>query len=323
MNRRSGFYFELIVVVMVTLLVFAALTALNLQHNVGFIFPVPLAVFIIRYRTRDGILPAIIMLIFAPLITHFLPFGGGSWVRGLLMMLTAVTIGFLHGGLSKLKMSHLKEILIVVGAEMFLAFLSAGIFYLMKDPVFDYSVEFPHYYEGFANFFRIPHDSIYSQNAQFIFLNSVIPYIISLAIAEVLLTHVLIYLVIKYAFELTDDRPFTGLHFKLPKWMGYVFLALLFSAITSLFFLKYELEYGLLIGITILFNIVLATMIVFILQGLFLLIILFRVRRHREHSIFLFVMALAFSVPFAILGSLNVIFGWTTQMMELDHSFHF
>lgn len=323
MQKKSGYYFELVIVVLVTLIVFAALTIPNLQHGVGFIFPVPLAVFIIRHRTRDGIIPALIMLIVAPFITHFLPVGGGSWVRGLLMMLTAVTIGFLHGGLSKLKMSHLKEVMIVIGAEMFLAFLMTGVFYFIKDPVFDYSIEFPHYFEQFSTIFNLNHGSIYAENARFIFINSVIPYVMTLAIVEVLFTHVLIHLVIRYAFELTLDRPFTGLHFRLPKFTGYVYLLLLGGSLTSLFFLNQNLNHGVLITITVLINITLALMIFFILQGLFLMILLFRVRRNRESSIILFIVALIFSVPFSIIGAFNVIFSWTSQIMQVEHMDHF
>ncbi|MFA7449558.1 MAG: hypothetical protein WCY90_01930 [Bacilli bacterium] len=323
MKKNSGYYFELVVVVLVTLIVFTALTIPHLQHGVGFIFPVPLAIFIIRYRVKDGIIPALIMLFFAPIITHFLPIGEGSWVRGLLMMLTAVTIGFLHGGLSKLKISHLREIIIVIGAEMVLAFLTTAIFYLIKDPVFDYSVEFPHYFERFAALFNLNHESIYAQNVRFIFVNSVIPYIIALAIVEVLFTHILIFLVIRYAFELTDGRPFTGLYFKIKKPLAYLYLFGLGTALISLFFLNQTLSQGVLIAITVLFNLVLGAMIFFILQGVMVMILLFRTRRNRERSIILFIIALIFSIPFSIFGAFNVIFDWTSRMMAAEQIEHF
>lgn len=317
MRKDSKYYFHLTMVVLFTLIAFAALTIPHLQHGVAFIFPVPLAVFIIRYRIKDGILPAIIMMIMAPLITHFLPVGAGSWVRGVFMMLTAVTIGFLHGSLSKLKMSHLREILIVMGAEIFLGALTTLVFYFIQDPVFAFNIEFPHYFERFLVLFNLNHTSIYAQNAGVIFANSVIPYVISLAITEVLLTHILIHLILKYVFELIDNRPFSGLYFRLPKTFAYLFLGGLMLAIISLFFLGNPLDGTILNAIVILFIIVLSVMIIFILQGILLMIFLFRARRQRELSLLIFVVGLVFSVPFAILGALSVIFGWGDRL-KLD-----
>lgn len=316
MRKDSKYYFHLTMVVLFTLIAFAALTIPHLQHGFAFIFPVPLAVFIIKYRIKDGILPAIILMIFAPIITHFLPVGGGSWVRGVFMMLTAVTIGFLHGSLSKIKMSHLREILIVMATEIFLGALTTLVFYFMKDPVFAFNIEFPHYFERILTLFSLNHNSIYAQNAGVIFANSVIPYVISLAITEVLLTHILIHLVLKYVFELVDNRPFSGLYFRLPKVTAYVFLGGLLLALISLFFLGNPLDEGLLTAIVILFILVLSVMIIFILQGILLMIFLFRARRQRELSLLIFVVGLVLSVPFAILGALSVIFGWGDSLLS-------
>lgn len=315
MRKNSIYYFHFTIVVLLTLILFAALTIPHLQHGVAFIFPVPLAVFIIKYRIKDGIIPAIIMMAFAPIITHFLPVGGGSWVRGALMMFVAVTIGFLHGSLSKVKMSHLREILIVMGAELFLGALTTIIFYFIQDPVFAFNIEFPHYFGRFLTLFNLNHNSIYAQNVGVIFENSVVPYVISLAITEVLLTHILIHLVLKYVFETVDNRPFSGLYFRLPKAFAYAFLGGLLVAITSLFFLGKPLDDTVLLVIVIIFMVVLSVMIIFIFQGIFVMIFLFRARRHREVSLLIFVVGLVFSVPFAIMGALSVIFGWGDHLL--------
>lgn len=45
------------------------------------------------------------------------------------------------------------------------------------------------------------------------------------------------------------------------------------------------------------------------------MIFLFRARRQRELSLLIFVVGLVFSVPFAILGALSVIFGWGDRLM--------
>ena len=319
MQKKSTYYFELILVVLFTLITFAALTIPHLQHGVAFIFPVPLAIFIIRNRIKDGIIPAIILMIFAPLITHFLPVGNGSWVRGFLIMMTAVTIGFLHGGLTKLKMSHLKEILIVMGAELFFGSLMTLVFFLNNDNVFSYDIEFPHYFETFARLFNIKTNTIYAQNIRQIFINSVIPYVIALSITEVLLTHILIHLVLKYGYDLDHGRPFTGLYFRLPKWFAIGFLVLLIAALSSLFFLGQELPEGVLTAIIILFIVVLSLLIIFILQGVLYFIFRFRAKHHKELSLGIFITGLFFSVPFAIVGALSVIFGWSEQLIVQCH----
>lgn len=321
--EKRRYYFDLSLVIILTLLMFAALTIPHLQHGVAFIFPVPLAVFIIRYEIKDGIIPALILILVAPFITHFLPIGGGSWIRGLLMMTTAVTIGFLHGAFTHTKMSHLKEILIVMAAELFFGILMTLVFYFIQDPIFAFNIEFPHYFERFRILFNLHENTTYVQNAGVIFQNSVIPYVIALAVTEVLLTHILIHLVLKYVYEMTDERPFTGLNFRLPKVFAYAYLVGLGLAIVSLFFLGQTLHPNILTAIVVLFIVVLSVMILFIFQGLMYLVYVAELKRNRELSLLFFVVTLILSVPSSILGALNVIFGWTDKMaIKTEHKEH-
>lgn len=309
------YYWELIFSVVFTLVVFSALTFGHLEHGFEFLFPVPLAVFIIRHRVKDGIIPAIILIVLATLITHFLPLGEGSWLRGFLIMITAVTIAFLHGGLSKTKVGHFREILYVMGAEVTLGFIMLLVFYLVKDPVYAFNIEFDHYYHVFCELFKISETSIYGQNAAYIFQYMHIPFTVSLSMTNVLLTHILIHLVLKYAYEQTDERPFTGLNFTTWTFASITYLILLGVAIGSLFFLGMNLPELVLNLIVVIFIIVLGTMLIFIFQGVMLLIAINDIKFSREKSLLLFFLGLVFSVPFSILGAFDAIFLWSDKII--------
>jgi len=313
-KKPTGYFFELSIVILLTLTLFAGLTIPHLQHGVSFIFPVPLAVFIIRHKVKDGIFPAILMIIMGALITHFLPVGAGSWVRGFLIMLTAMTIGFLHGALHKTKLSHRNEILIVMAAELALSIVCVVVFYLLRDPVFAFDIEFPHYYASFQRLFNIKADSVYAQNVGIIFQNMVIPYTFALAITEVLFTHVLIHLTIKYVFETTDERPFTGLAFSIHASGGVLYLVGLVGCFASFIILRNPVDPTLMNIIIALFIMVFTAMIFFILQGVLLMIYVMRIKYNREQSLGIFILALTFAVFFSVLGALNTIFHWSDKL---------
>ena len=237
------------------------------SHTLGFIFPVPLAVFIIRHKTKEGILPAIIMVLCAPVITHFLPIGEGSFVRGLLIMSGAVTIGFLHGALHKTKISHLSEISIVMIVELFFGVLLTIVFYLLRDPVYAFDIEFNHYFHTFSELFKLQNAPIYAQNVEKVFKNMIIPYTIGLAVVEVLFTHILIHYSLRIIDGESHHGPYSGLAFNLPRFSGYLYVGGIFLSIIALGLMSIELSNAVLISIIVLFIIVLSVSIFFILQG--------------------------------------------------------
>ena len=315
-ENKKGYFFELIITILLTLVLFTALTLPHLEHNFSFIFPVPLAVFIIRHKTKDGIIPAVIMFLLAPVISHFLPVGAGSFVRGLLFMSSAITIGFLHGALHKTKISHLSEISIVMITELFFGVLMTVIFYLMRDPVYAIDLEFNHYFHNFSELFKLGNAPIYAQNVEKVFKNSVIPYTVALAIVEVLFTHILIH----YALRLIDGEnshgPFSGLVFKLPRFSGYLYLGGILLAILALGLMSMELSNTIMICVIILFIIVLTVTIFFMLQGV-IVATTFLMRKHgKDYGVLILLLALVLSLPFALLGAFNVIMNWSDILLE-------
>lgn len=314
-KSRSNYLFELIFTIFLTLILFTMLTIPHLQHSVGFIFPVPLAVFIIQHKVKDGIFPAIFMIVCAAIITHFLPLGGGSYVRGLLLMTTAMTIGFLHGALYKTQLSHLHEIIIVIVAELILGIIMTIIFYLLRDPVFAFDLEFAHYFANLKRLFALRGESIYAQNVEKVFLNMVIPYTIALSVVSVLLTHIFIHLAVKYIYERSDDRPFTGLIFTVHPLNAFVYLVGLLLCGVSLFLMRQPLGVEIMNIIIALFILVLSVSIIFILQGVLVTIYFMRIKHEREYSLGIFILALTFPLIFSVLGALNVITRWSDKLI--------
>ena len=68
-----NYFFEMGQVILLTLVLFLMFTLSHLEHGIAFIFPVPIAIFVIRYHVKDSIIPALIMIACAAVITHFLP----------------------------------------------------------------------------------------------------------------------------------------------------------------------------------------------------------------------------------------------------------
>lgn len=54
-----------------SVLLFAVLTLFNLQHNIAFLMPVLLAVHVMRYNLKSGLIAATIMLLSAPQLPTF------------------------------------------------------------------------------------------------------------------------------------------------------------------------------------------------------------------------------------------------------------
>lgn len=70
-------------------------------------------------------------------------------------MSAAIVVGFLHGGLSKTKILHSDELLIVMIADLLFGFLSVIVFSLAKDPHFEINNEFHHFYDTFSTLFNL------------------------------------------------------------------------------------------------------------------------------------------------------------------------
>ncbi len=311
-----GYFLEMFQVVMITLLLFMMFTLSHLEHGIAFIFPVPIAIFVIRYHLKDSILPAVIMIIGAALITHFLPLNDGYFLRGLLVMTTCMALGIMHGILFKLRVKPLKEIMILVGIELFFAVLMKIIFYYVQDPYYSFSIEFEHVFHELRAFFGLNESAMFTKNIGVIFPYMVVPYTFALAFIEVLFTHMIIHLFIKYVYGLTFEKTFHGLRFRMKPYNGIIYLVGILLSVAGLIALDYALSPVVMTIIIVVLILTLMATIFFLFQGVIFLMKLTRVTLHRELGIVLFFISLLLIIPFALLGAISVTFNLRDKLAE-------
>ncbi len=311
-----GYFVEMFQVVMITLLLFTMFTLSHLEHGIAFIFPVPIAIFVIRYHVKDSIIPALIMIGLASLITHFLPINESHYLRGLLVMTTSMSLGILHGVLFKLRVKPLKEIMILVAVELGFAILMKVVFYFMKDPFYSFSIEFEHVFHELRDFFGLKESEMFTQNMGVVFPFMVIPYTFALAFIEVLFTHMLIHLFIKYVYELTLEKTFHGLKFKMKPYTGIIYFVGILLSIGGLFSLDFALPPAVMVLVIVILVLTLMATIFFLFQGVIITMKLMRVTLHRELAVLIFFISLLFIIPFALLGAISVTFRLRDKIAE-------
>ncbi|MGI6735229.1 MAG: hypothetical protein ACOX3C_03495 [Bacilli bacterium] len=307
MKRTKLYYIEFSLIILFSLGLFALFAINHVQnHFTLLLIPVPIAVFIIRYKIKDGIIPAVILIVGASLMSHFFSADPGSYLRGLLYMIAAMSVGFLHGAITKTPIDHFHEILIIIGVEIFFNFLMVIVFYVVKDPMFAYDIEFAHYYEVFSKIFKIDQTSFYAQNVRVIIENGVIPHTINSSIISVLLTHAFIHLTLKYICrdDITEG-PFEGFEYEIPKAAAIAFLIGCVAVVATYFTLKYELKPIHISLINVLFNLVFSTVLVFSLQGALMVDAYFHSKGRKRLSVIILLISVLLFPIFAFLGVFN------------------
>lgn len=99
MKKTQSLIVEVSLTFVVTLTMFVILNNFHLVHTLSFVFPVPIAVLVYRNRLRDGIIPAIVLIVAATLISTYFPQNSTndySFLRGLLVMTFSMIVGLLH-----------------------------------------------------------------------------------------------------------------------------------------------------------------------------------------------------------------------------------
>ncbi len=293
-------------VILITLGLFAFSSNFFLLHYFAILGPVPLAVFIIRNRMKDGIFPAILMILVGTIIGYFLPVGHGSLMRGFLFMIYSMSIGFLHGAINKTNINHLKEILIIIGAEIFFGFLLVVVFYIQKDPHFAYDVEFNHFLEVFINFFKLDKTSNYAQNVGVIIKNGVITHTIVFSFISVLMTHIFIRLTLKYICrQKMEYGPFHGLEFSISKISASAYIVGIVIVAVLSFLLTKELSQLAIAIINAIFTVFFSVTIIFVFQGILAVNLRLEARGYNKLSTLLFIVGIILFPLFAVLGAIN------------------
>lgn len=300
------------VMVAITLLFFTVVTFFTLEHTLAFITPVLLATIIIKYRVKDGIIPAIIMLIGGTLLSFLLK--PAYWYHGLIFMIGAIVVGFLHGGLSKTRLTHLQELSIVVLFDVMFGFITALIFYLLKDTHYSLEFEYTSMLENMQ--FIKSMEPITARNFIFLFNYSFPANIILFGIIEATLTHILIHLVVKYVYKLTDQHTFSGLKYKLKPILALLYFVLVFISLITIPLLRSELSKGTLVFLVIAINLTLVGTLLFVHQGVVLITYTFNRYIKANISLLIYVIGIIAFPLFAILGACDSLFKLSDSILR-------
>ena len=95
------------------------------MHFTLLLIPVPIAVFIIRYKIKDGIIPAVILIVGASLMSHFFSADPGSYLEFIIYDRSYVG-RILTRAITKTPIDHFHEILIIIGVEIFFNFFNGN-----------------------------------------------------------------------------------------------------------------------------------------------------------------------------------------------------
>lgn len=291
--------FDIFTTVLITTGLFALFTLLNLEHSLAFLTPVLLAVFIMRYEVKDAIIPAVLIFVVSVLISFLIK--GDFWYHGIIFITGGIIVGFLHGGLSK-KLSHLKELAFVVLFDISFGFITALIFYLVKDPVYAINVEFTHYFDVICDLVNLNRDSIFGQNFAYLFMRSFPEYIIAFGIIEATLTHLFIHLVLKFIYRGTKNYAFSDLNYTLPKSAATIFIVTFSVTLFAPFLMTFEISKTLLVLLIIISSLTLGAALLFVHQGVVVLSLVLNRKLNFNLSPLIYIISIALFVPFALLG---------------------
>lgn len=312
MNKREQILLTSITTV-ITLLFFTVATFFTLEHTLAFLTPVLLATIIIKYRVKDGIIPAIIMLIGGTLLAVWLK--PAFWYHGLIFMIGAIVVGFLHGGLSKTRLTHLQELSIVVLFDITFGFVAALIFYLLKDAHYSLEYEYASMLESMR--FIKNMEPITARNFTFLFNYSFPANVILFGIVEATLTHIFIHLVVKYVYKLTDHHSFSGLKYKFKPILAVLYFVFLFISLITIPLMRSELSMGMLIFLVFVINITLVATLLFVHQGVVIVTYILNRRIKVNISLFVYVVGLIAFPLFALVGAFDSLFKWSDNIFLL------
>ncbi|HZJ89269.1 MAG TPA: hypothetical protein VFD05_01115 [Bacilli bacterium] len=296
MQRRT---IDLLITALVTSGLFVLFTFLNLEHTFAFLTPVMLAVFIMRYEVKGAIIPALIIFVIG--VVAGILIKGELWYHGLIFIVGGITVGFLHGGLSK-KLSHLKELSFVVLFDVLFGLVTALVFYMLNDPIYAINLEFGHYLNTFSNIINLNETTNFAQNFSYVFQLSFAEYIVTFGIIEATLTHIFIHLVLKFIYKGTEGYTFSDLNYTLPKFVALPFAALLVLTLSIPFLMMLELSKTILIIFIVISTITLSAILLFVHQGVVVLSLYFNRKVNFNLAPFIYVLGIILFVPFAVLG---------------------
>lgn len=198
--------------------------------------------------------------------------------------------------------------------ELAFAIFMTIIFNLVNDSRYDILTEFEELYYFIINTFNIDSTSNGAINLRYLINFGVGPYTIYLDIMQVLSTHILLHLLLKHVFHVTHSHVFTGLYFKIKKWVSVVYLIHTVLTIGSLFLLRLDISQVFICIIAINFCIQLTVGIIFVLKAGIFWVLYLRAKTHREWSVLVFVLVIGLTVISAIFGAFSNLFDWDNKI---------
>lgn len=298
---RDGFF-----VAAFTLVAFLLLSAVHLEHTLLFLFPVPIAVFTIKYEDSKAIFPLSIIVALSAFI--LLPLDRfNPLMEGFVVLTITAIVGVLHGYIAERHMSHFLRLTVIIIADvianvLILLVFAPSIFgYTMADEVL----------HGLHNFFELIDflnlSPSFIQIIEDFGVSIVTTVVITTGIVEAILTHVVVHAVAKRIFHIEYGHTFTGIGILMPRWVSFIFLPIL---IATLIFLP---QYATLTGIwehihAIGMNIAAIGFVFYLLDGYTLTIRYFGVRHHRRAYLLSTVLMIVLAPLMFILGIIDSIF---------------
>lgn len=303
---KENYIMDGVFVAVFTLIAFLALSAIHLEHALLFLFPVPIAVFTIKYEDSKAILPLMFIVALSAFI--LMPLDRyNALMEGFVVMTITAIIGILHGYIAERHMPHFLRLTLIIIADVIANFLILVVF---SDAIFGYTMseEVLHGIHGILEVFHGLNLTEAFVHLVEDFGVSIIPTIvITTGIVEGILTHVVVHAVAKRIFNLEYGHTFTGIGMFIPRIITILFVPVL---IVTLVFVPQFSHMGPLSSflLDVGMNIVAIGFVFYVLDGYTLMIRYFGCRYHKRAYFLATVLMIIFAPFVFILGMVDSLF---------------
>ena len=303
---KGKFIYDAIIIAVVTLLAYLGLSALHLEHYLLFLFPVPIALFTIKYEDSIAILPLSIIVVASAFILMPLP-RHNAMMEGFVIMTITGIIGVLHGYIAERHMPHILKMSLIIVADIIANFMILVIF---SPSIFGYTINHEVSVvveEVFELLHFLSLSEGFKELTSYLFVSIIPMLVIMMGILEAILTHVVVHVLAKRVFKIEYGHTFTGIGIYLPRLVTLIFLPVL---IITLIFIP---QFAALEGVASIFliigmNIVGIGFIFYLLEGYTILIRYFACNYHKRAYLLTTVLMIFLSPLMFLLGMVDSVF---------------
>lgn len=303
---KNNYIVDAVIVGLITLVAYFALSAIHIEHTFLFLFPVPIAIFTIKYEDSKAILPLSFILALSAFV--LIPLGRfNPIIEGFIVMTITAIIGVLHGYIAERHMSHALRLTLIIIADIVANFLILVVF---SPLIFGYTIneEVVHSVHKFFDFIKWLNPSEELINISEHFALNIIPTIvIATGIAEAILTHVIVHALSKRVFKIEYGHTFTGIHILVPRVITIIFVPIL---ILTAIFIPQCATLGGFWGVVLVIslNIVAIGFVFYLLNGYTLTIRFFAYRFHKRAYLLSTILMILLAPLMFLLGIIDSLF---------------